>query len=212
VGYRLAPEHPFPQGPQDCFDTAKYLVKHSVEEFGGPLRFIGGESAGAHLSLLTTYHLFTTHPEHRLNGLLLHFGCYDLSLTPSARNFKEPLFLNTDIMTRFVDSFLSDPNTLPPLSTTAPPSDIKTQPQISPYYQPLNAYRGILPPALFTVGTMDLLLDDSVMMATKWATSGGKMVLKVYPGAPHGFLGLDTQEAMEALMDSEEFVRDCLGL
>ena len=44
-----------------------------------------------------------------------------------------------------------------------------------------------LPPALFTVGTEDPLLDDSVVMATKWCMAGGKGVLKVYPGSPHGF-------------------------
>lgn len=44
-----------------------------------------------------------------------------------------------------------------------------------------------LPPALFTCGTSDPLLDDSVMMSTKWAMSGAESVLKIYPGAPHGF-------------------------
>ena len=43
VAYRLAPEHPFPQGPEDCFDAVDYLVNNSVNQYGGPLRFIGGE-------------------------------------------------------------------------------------------------------------------------------------------------------------------------
>lgn len=43
VGYRLAPEYPFPAGPEDCFDVAEYLVDNGEEEFGGPLRFVGGE-------------------------------------------------------------------------------------------------------------------------------------------------------------------------
>lgn len=38
------------------------------------------------------------------------------------------------------------------------------------------------PPAIFTCGTLDPLLDDSVLMATKWTMSGAEAVLKLYPG------------------------------
>ena len=43
VGYRLAPEHPFPQGPEDCYDAAEWLVDNSEAKFGAPLKFAGGE-------------------------------------------------------------------------------------------------------------------------------------------------------------------------
>lgn len=43
VGYRLAPEYPFPAGPEDCEDVGSWMVENAVKEFGGPLRFIGGE-------------------------------------------------------------------------------------------------------------------------------------------------------------------------
>lgn len=40
VGYRLAPEHPFPKGNEDCEDVAEYLIDHGQKEFGAELKFI----------------------------------------------------------------------------------------------------------------------------------------------------------------------------
>ena len=39
-----------------------------------------------------------------------------------------------------------------------------------------------LPSALFVIGTLDCLLDDSVLMSAKWRMSGAESLLKVYPG------------------------------
>ncbi|MFC0842794.1 alpha/beta hydrolase [Streptomyces noboritoensis] len=54
VEYRLAPEHPFLTGPDDCEAAARWLVKNAAAEFGTERLLIGGESAGAHLSVLHT--------------------------------------------------------------------------------------------------------------------------------------------------------------
>ena len=46
VDYRLAPEHPYPAGADDCEDAALWLMKQSGAEFGTDRLLIGGESAG----------------------------------------------------------------------------------------------------------------------------------------------------------------------
>ena len=88
----------------------------------------------------------------------------------------------------------------------------KQHPSVSPYYQNLEKYRGRLPSALFTCGTEDPLLDDSVMMSTKWLMAGGEAILKIYPGAPHGFIAFSglLKEADEALEDTKIYIRQSL--
>jgi len=62
----------------------------------------------------------------------------------------------------------------------------KRHPSVSPLYADLEPLRGKLPPALFTCGTEDCLLDDTMFMSTKWLMAGGEAFVKFIPGAPHG--------------------------
>ena len=45
VGYRLAPEHPYPAPVEDCVDAVEYLLKYAERDFGvsGRLRALAGE-------------------------------------------------------------------------------------------------------------------------------------------------------------------------
>lgn len=103
VGYRLAPEDPYPAGNEDCFDVGEWLVDHAHAKFGAPLAFMGGESAGGHLSVVTTFHLLQTRPQHRFKGLLLNFGAFDLAgMLPQAHHFDLPLVLTHQIMAKYI--------------------------------------------------------------------------------------------------------------
>jgi acetyl esterase len=59
-------------------------------------------------------------------------------------------------------------------------------PDVSPFY----ADRTGMPIARFSCGTLDPLLDDTLVMAARWQAAGSPAQLAIYPGAPHEFLNL----------------------
>ena len=62
--------------------------------------------------------------------------------------------------------------------------DERRDPSVSPAFADLAG----LPPALFSVGTADHLLDDSLLMAARYAAAGNDTELFVAPDMPHGFM------------------------
>ncbi|MFD5463615.1 alpha/beta hydrolase [Kitasatospora sp. NPDC127059] len=174
VDYRLAPEHPFPAGPDDCEAAARWLVDHAEAEFGTRRLLTGGESAGAHLAVLT---LLRLRDRHGITGAFLAahlaFGAYDLSMTPSQRLFgSRRLLSNTETIQGSYQLF-----------TPGMTPERRRSPEVSPLYADLTG----LPPARLVVGTEDPLLDDSLFLAQRWRATGAPVRLDVVAGAMHGF-------------------------
>ena len=181
VDYRLAPEHPYPAGPDDCEAAALWVLENAKREFGADTFLIGGESAGAHLSVVTLLRLRDRHGYRGAAAANLVYGVYDLRLTPSAATWGErPLILTTETMRWFVDQFV--------------PPERRTDPDVSPIFADLRG----MPPALFTVGTLDPLLDDSLFMYARWVAAGNEAELAVWPGGVHGFNAFPNELARQA--------------
>jgi len=175
TSYRLAPEHPYPAGPDDCEAAALWLLANAKREFGTDKLLIGGGSAGGNLAAVTLLRLRDRHAAARaFSAANLVFGVYDVSGTPSQLR---------QGMAGFRDLYL------PGHDTAA-----RKQPDISPLYADLAG----LPPALFTVGTADYLYDDSLFMAMRWRAAGNEAELAVYPDCVHGFTAFPTQLARAA--------------
>jgi acetyl esterase/lipase len=78
----------------------------------------------------------------------------------------------------------------------------RRQPDISPLYADLKG----LPPALFSVGTRDLLLDDTLFMASRWAAAGSRADLALWPGGCHVFHRFESGLAEQALDRIDAFI------
>lgn len=190
VEYRLAPEHPYPAAPDDCETAALWLAENAATLCDGGHLFIGGESAGAHLSVVTLLRLRDRHGVTPFSGANLVCGVYDLAMTPSMRAFTTPLILARRDTEAFVARFLQDGEDL-------------TDPDISPIHADLSG----LPPALFSCGTRDGLIDDTLFMSARWAAAGNAAELSLWPGGAHAFQGMDTEMAAASNRQMDDFLR-----
>jgi acetyl esterase/lipase len=194
VDYRLAPEHPFPAGPDDCVAVAEWVLEH---ERGRVV--VGGESAGAYLGALVLLRIRDELDAiGRVAGANLVFGIYDLGRTPSQRGMSPSSTL---------DGLLTDTGSMREAYVPGRTPEELRSPTISPLYADLHD----LPPALFTVGTADYLLDDSLFMAARWQAYGNDAQLAVYPDCVHGFTGLPIELAARADARIGRFVATTFG-
>lgn len=173
VGYRLAPEHPHPAGLQDCVTAIRWVAAHGERELGARPLVLAGESAGAHLAALALLVLRDHGEVGAVTAANLAYGVYDVSMTPSARRWGD-----RRIVTNTPDlAFLAQQYVAPRRHR---------HPDVSPLYADLAR----LPPALFSCGTLDPLLDDTLFMAARWEAAGNDAEIALHPGAPHEFLNL----------------------
>ena len=82
-----------------------------------------------------------------------------------------------------------------------------TEPDVSPLFADLTGMH----PALFTVGTMDPLLDDTLFMASRWAEYGNESELAVYPGGLHGLNAFPTPLGKQATEHMDTWLERTLG-
>lgn len=173
VDYRLAPEHPWPAAPDDCETAARWLVEAGPETFGTTRLAIVGSSAGANLAVATLLRLRDRGQVGAFLGAVLEYGAYDLSgRSPGGRRYADEWFIQA------YAGHVAD----------------RTNPDISPIFGELRG----LPPALLVVGSLDILLEDSLAMAARLVAAGTEVDVRVYPESTHGFASSPTPMATAA--------------
>ncbi|MFD6447425.1 alpha/beta hydrolase [Promicromonospora sp. NPDC060204] len=165
--YRLAPEHPFPAAVDDGLAAYRALLAET-----DPARVVvAGDSAGGGLALATV--LAARDAGLPLPAAVVAFsGWFDLTLSGASLTGKEsvdPIFDAADIR-EYAATYLPDA------------ADAR-----SPLASPVLADLRGLPPLLLQVGSAEVLLDDSTLLAARAATADVEVTLEVYPGSAHVF-------------------------
>ena len=191
VGYRLAPEHPFPAAVEDIAAAFEWVVKHGPR-FGADLDrlVIAGESAGANLATSLTLQTVYDRPEpyaHAVfetgvvpKAVLPACGIFQVSdvdrFTRRKRRF--PRFL-ADRLEEVEHGYLGrDPRRFGTTLDLADPL---------PWLERIEAPHRPLPPFFISVGTKDPLLDDTRRLAAAVRRLGGEAEDRYYEGEVHAF-------------------------
>jgi len=194
VDYRLAPESPWPAPNDDCEAVARWALEHGGERFGASPVFVGGESSGAHLALITALRIRDAGLS--LAGANLVGGIYDLSGVPSVRHFKgpDPLGLSEPVVEWYARCYLGA-------------SADRRDPDASPLWAKLAG----LPPVLLSTGRRDPLIDNSHFLADRLELAGVETRLDLYPAGMHGFEILSPIQAARFHARVAAWVGACLA-
>ena len=115
VDYRLAPEHRFPAGLDDCVFATRWVAEHATELNGDATRLaVAGDSAGGNLAAATALRI-RDEAGPALCGQLLIYPVTDYHTpgTPSYRENAEGYGLTRDTMVWFWNHYLGDPADAP---------------------------------------------------------------------------------------------------
>lgn len=198
VGYRLAPEHPFPAAVDDCYAGVKWVADHASQLGADSGRMaVAGDSSGGNLAAAVTLMARDDDGPPISAQVLVYPPFRNSAATKSMRDNTDPMFFNAHSSAWFWDLYLAEP------------ADGD-----SPLASPLNAAdHSRLPAALVMTAEFCPLHDEGEAYADALSLAGVPLEYHRYTGLPHGFLAmaavLDTaREAMELIAN---FLRRRLG-
>jgi monoterpene epsilon-lactone hydrolase len=168
VGYRLAPEHPFPAARDDALTAWHWLRRQGID---AAHIAVGGDSAGANLSVALINQLRADSEELPACAWLVS-PWTDLTMSGSTMTTKDA-----------VDPLMHK-GYLQELANAYVPAGMESNdPRISVLYADLHG----LPPALIQVGSEETLLDDASRFATAAGAADVPVTLEIWPHMIHAW-------------------------
>ncbi|MEL7111857.1 MAG: alpha/beta hydrolase [Pseudomonadota bacterium] len=195
VDYRLAPQHKFPAGLEDCITAYEWALKNA-ESYGAPAgrAAVGGDSMGGNFSAIIAQES-TRRGMPKPDLQLLIYPATDLVTEfPSATTYGETYPLSTDTMQWFMQQYL-------------PEEFDRGNVLLSPAQE--TRLEG-LPPAIIATAGFDPLVDDGAAYAEKLEAAGVSVQFKCFDSLAHGFTAFTAvvPAAREACLEVAGMVRD----
>lgn len=174
VGYRLAPEHPYPAPVEDCYAALEWAAANAADLGCDPARLaVAGDSAGGNLSAAVSIMARDrAGPALRHQLLIYPVTDDDYSLPSYAENGGGDYFLSTDSMNWFWGHYVIG-------DEEAPLARVGRTPDLS-----------ALPPATVIAAEFDPLRDEGMAYAARLADAGIAVDAAVAPGMIHGFFSM----------------------
>ena len=171
VEYRLAPEHKFPAGLEDCTQAYNWGLDNAAR-YGAPVSkaAIGGDSMGGNFAAAIAQELRGKRAP--VLQLLIYPGLDLVSDTPSMHDFADAWPLTAETVDFFMRHYLP---------ANADPSN----PRVSPGR--MQDLRGLAPALVYTAG-FDMLLDQGAAYAQRLQEAGVKTTYHCFESLPHGFV------------------------
>jgi acetyl esterase len=189
VEYRLAPQHPFPAGVEDCYTVLVWAADHAGE-LGADADRLGvmGESAGGNLAAVVAL-MARDNGGPRIRHQALLYPVTGAGETESRRVNAHAYILTAADMARFGELYGGDVEDW----------------RVSPLKA--ESFAG-LPATTVIVGGYDPLHDDGVSYADALRKAGVDVQLIEYPAMPHGFLNFprfarDAEAAIAAVVEAQ---------
>jgi len=168
VGYRLAPEHPFPAALQDALTAWRFLRRQGI---AAERIAVGGDSAGGGLAVVLMTELRDA--KEALPGCAwLASPWTDLTMSGSTMATKEAVdpLINKAYLEALAMAYL-------------PPRMNRKDPRVSPLYADLAG----LPPTMVQVGSDETLLDDATRFAAAAGAATVPVILEIWPLMIHAW-------------------------
>lgn len=187
--YRLAPEHPYPQGLEDALAVWNHLMHIG---YGADNVIVVGDSAGGNMALEICLKL--KKQERMLpNALVLMSPWSDMTMTsPTYQTKKDVDPLITEEYVRLVrDAY-------------APNVEDYKDPKYSPLFADLHHF----PKTYIQVGGKEILLHDSTELAKKMNKSGVACEIEIFKNGWHVFQQLPMKRSITAMKEIGKWVQE----